>query len=127
MELATCAKRTSGHGCANLARLAATGPGDSSGRAVAPTNKFLSWVHKTAGSVLPRSKHGKAEMMSIKPIEGRNDFFELAREMKYASKQIDKLHRELEQLRKDYDESLRAPEGWLQAGAAFATPRRETH
>ena len=65
--------------------------------------------------------------MSIKPIEGSNDFFELAREMKYASKQIDKLHRELAQLRKDYDKGLRAPEGWLQAGAAFATPRRETH
>ena len=47
--------------------------------------------------------------MSIKPIEGRNDFFELARELKYANKQIDKLSRELAQLRKDYDAGLRAP------------------
>ena len=38
--------------------------------------------------------------MSIKPIEGSNDFFELAREMKYANKQIDKLRRELAQLRR---------------------------
>ena len=42
-------------------------------------------------------KHGKAEIMSIKPIEGSNDFFELAREMKYANKQIDKMRRELAQ------------------------------
>ena len=56
--------------------------------------------------------------MSIKPIEGRNDFFELARELKYANKQIDGLRRELAQLRKDYDEGLRAPESWPQAGAA---------
>jgi hypothetical protein len=65
--------------------------------------------------------------MSIKPVARSNDLFELAREMKYANKQIDKLRRELAQLRKDYDKGLRAPEGWLQAGAAFATPRRETH
>ena len=65
--------------------------------------------------------------MTIKSIEGSSDFFELAREMKYANKQIDKLRRELEQLRKDYDKGLRTPEGWLQAGAAFAAPRRETH
>ena len=65
--------------------------------------------------------------MSIKPIEGSNHLFELARELKYANKQIDKLRRELAQLRKDYDQGLRAPEGWLQAGGTFATPRRETH
>ena len=58
--------------------------------------------------------------MSIKPIEGSNDFFELAREMKYANKQIDKLRRELAQLRKDYDAGIRAPQGWAQAGAAVA-------
>ena len=52
--------------------------------------------------------------MSIKPIEGSNDFFELARELKYANKQIDKLRRELAQLRKDYAEGFRAPEGWPQ-------------
>ena len=65
--------------------------------------------------------------MSIKPIEGSNHLFELARELKYANKQIDKLRRELAQLREDYDKGLRAPESWLQAGAAFAAPRRETH
>ena len=42
-------------------------------------------------------KHRKAEMMSIKPIEGSNHLFELAREMKYANKQIDKMRRELAQ------------------------------
>jgi len=35
--------------------------------------------------------------MSTKSIEGSNDFFELAREMKYANKQIDKMRRELAQ------------------------------
>ena len=49
--------------------------------------------------------------MSIKPIEGSNHLFELARELKYANKQIDKLCRELAQLRKDYDQGRRAPEG----------------
>ena len=48
------------------------------------------------GSKLPRI-HGKAEIMSIKPIQGSNGFFELAREMKYANKQIDKMRRELAQ------------------------------
>jgi len=48
-------------------------------------------------------------MMSIKPIEGSNHLFELAREMRYANKQIDKLSRELAQLRKDYDAGFRAP------------------
>ena len=42
--------------------------------------------------------------MSIKLIEGSNDFFEFAHELKYANKQIDKLRRELAELRKDYDE-----------------------
>ena len=59
-------------------------------------------------------------MMSIKPIEGSNHFFELARELKYANKQIDKLRRDLAQLRKDYDAGFRAPESWAQAGAAVA-------
>ena len=65
-------------------------------------------------------EHRKAEIMSIKPIEGTNYLFELARELKYANKQIDKLRRELAQLRKDYDAGVRAPEGWAQAGAAVA-------
>ena len=65
-------------------------------------------------------EHRKAEIMSIKPIEGTNYLFELARELKYANKQIDKLRRELAQLRKDYDASIRAPQGWAQAGAAVA-------
>ena len=52
--------------------------------------------------------------MSIKPIEGSNHLFELARELKYANKQIDGLRRELAQLRKDYDQGLRAP-GWMAA------------
>ena len=56
--------------------------------------------------------------MSIKPIEGSNDFFELARELKYANKQIDKLRRELAQLRKDYDAGFGAPQGWPQTAAA---------
>jgi hypothetical protein len=80
------------------------------------------WVGFAYIETIERLKSGRSN-----PIEGNNDFFELAREMKYANKQIDKLRRELEQLRKDYDKGLRAPEGWLQAGAAFATPRRETH
>jgi hypothetical protein len=63
-------------------------------------------------------KHGKAEIVLIKPIEVNKSIFELARELKYANKQIDGLRRELAQLRKDYDEGLRAPEGWPQAGAA---------
>ena len=58
--------------------------------------------------------------MLIKPIEVNKSIFELARELKYANKQIDGLRRELAQLRKDYDEGLRAPEGWAQAGAAVA-------
>ncbi len=58
--------------------------------------------------------------MSIKPIEGTNYLFELARELKYANKQIDKLRRELAQLRKDYDAGIHAPQGWAQAGAAVA-------
>ena len=64
--------------------------------------------------------------MSLKPIEGSNTFFELARELKYANKQIDKLRRELAQLRNDFDKGFRVPEGWPQSGA-FAAPRRETH
>jgi len=58
--------------------------------------------------------------MSIKPIEGSNHLFELTRELKYANKQIDKLRRELAQLRKDYDAGIHAPQGWAQAGAAVA-------
>ena len=63
-------------------------------------------------------KHGKAEIVLIKPIEVNKSIFKLARELKYANKQIDGLRRELAQLRKDYDQGLRAPEGWPQAGAA---------
>ena len=75
------------------------------------------------GNVLDRAgptalKRGKAEIVSLKTIEGSNDFFEFAHELKYANKQLDKLRRELAELRKDYDEALRAPEGWPQAGAA---------
>jgi hypothetical protein len=66
--------------------------------------------------------HGKAELMSIKPTEGSHDLFELARELKYTNKQIDKLRRELAQLRKDYDAGFRAPKGWPPAGAALAAP-----
>ena len=65
-------------------------------------------------------KHGKAEIVLIKPIEVNKSIFELACELKYANKQIDGLRRELAQLRKDYDASIRAPQGWAQAGAAVA-------
>ena len=65
--------------------------------------------------------------MSLKPIEGSNTFFELARELKYANKQIDKLRRELVQLRNDFDKGFRDPEGWPQSGAPFAAARRGTH
>jgi hypothetical protein len=66
-------------------------------------------------------KHGKAEIVLIKPIEVNKSIFELACELKYANKQIDGLRRELAQLRKDYDQGLRAPERWPQAGAAGNT------
>ena len=65
-------------------------------------------------------KHGKAEIVLIKPIEVNKSIFELARELKYANKQIDGLRRELAQLRKDYDAGIHAPQGWAQAGAAVA-------
>ena len=65
-------------------------------------------------------KYGKAEIVLIKPIEVNKSIFELARELKYANKQIDKLRRELAQLRKDYEAGIRAPEGWAQPGAAVA-------
>ncbi len=65
--------------------------------------------------------------MSLKPIEGSNNFFKLAHELKYANKQIDKLRRELAQLRNDFDKGFRVPEGWPQSGAPFAAARRGTH